>query len=48
MFNRSPSTGWVIFQEVVETQKKFMRDLTVIDEDWLLESAPHYYQRKGK
>lgn len=45
MFNRSPSTKWVIFHEVVETQKRFIRDLTVIEEDWLLELAPHYYQR---
>lgn len=45
MFNRSPSTKWVIFHEVVETQKLFIRDLTVIEEDWLLELAPHYYQR---
>lgn len=45
MFNRSPSTKWVIFHEVIETQKRFIRDLTVIEEDWLLELAPHYYQR---
>lgn len=45
LFNRTPKTKWVIFQEVVETQKRFMRDLTIIEEDWLLEVAPHYYQR---
>ncbi len=32
MFNRVPSTKWVIFHEVIETTKRFMRDLTVIDE----------------
>ncbi|KAL7422216.1 hypothetical protein Q5752_002862 [Cryptotrichosporon argae] len=47
MFTRQPSTGWVIFHEVVETTKSFMRDLTVVDEDWLVELAPHYYQFKG-
>lgn len=47
LFNRSPPTKWVIFHEVVETQKRFIRDLSVIEEDWLLELAPHYYQRKG-
>jgi ATP-dependent RNA helicase DDX35 len=45
LFTRSPSTKWVIFQEVVETQKRFMRDLTVIEEDWLTELAPKYYRR---
>lgn len=47
MFTRQPSTGWVIFHEVVETTKSFMRDLTVVDEEWLVELAPHYYQFKG-
>lgn len=39
MFTRQPSTGWVIFHEVVETTKSFMRDLTVVEEDWLVELA---------
>ncbi|BEJ12894.1 hypothetical protein CspHIS471_0300680 [Cutaneotrichosporon sp. HIS471] len=47
MFTRQPSTGWVIFHEVIETTKSFMRDLTVVEEDWLVELAPHYYQFKG-
>lgn len=48
LFNRSPSTKWVIFHEVVETQKRFMRDLTVIEEEWLPELAPHFYERRTK
>ncbi|WVO12762.1 hypothetical protein L204_100370 [Cryptococcus depauperatus] len=47
MFTRQPSTGWVIYHEVIETTKSFMRDLTVIDEDWLVELAPHFYRFKG-
>jgi ATP-dependent RNA helicase DDX35 len=39
MFTRQPSTGWVIFHEVVETTKSFMRDLTVVEEEWLVELA---------
>lgn len=39
MFTRQPSTGWVIFHEVIETTKSFMRDLTVVDEEWLVELA---------
>ncbi|QSL64549.1 hypothetical protein MERGE_001850 [Pneumocystis wakefieldiae] len=42
MFNRK--TDWVIFNEVLETKKKiFMRDITTIKREWLLELAPHYY-----
>ncbi|RSH91219.1 hypothetical protein EHS25_009518 [Saitozyma podzolica] len=47
MFTRQPSTGWVIFHEVLETTKSFMRDLTVIEEEWLVELAPHFYTFKG-
>ncbi|ODN84690.1 hypothetical protein L202_00583 [Cryptococcus amylolentus CBS 6039] len=47
LFTRQPSTGWVIYHEVLETTKSFMRDLTVIDEDWLVELAPHFYKFKG-
>lgn len=39
MFTRQPSTGWVIYHEVVETTKSFMRDLTVVEEEWLVELA---------
>lgn len=39
MFTRQPSTGWVIYHEVIETTKSFMRDLTVVDEEWLVELA---------
>lgn len=39
MFTRTASTGWVIYHEVIETSKSFMRDVTVIDEEWLVELA---------
>ncbi|KAG0633351.1 P-loop containing nucleoside triphosphate hydrolase protein [Tuber brumale] len=43
MFNRK--ADWVVFHEVVETGKKtFIRDVTVIEKDWLLEYAPGFYQ----
>ena len=43
MFNRK--TKWVIFHEVVETGDKiYIRDLTVIEESWLTEIAPHFYE----
>ncbi|XP_055933359.1 probable ATP-dependent RNA helicase DHX35 [Argiope bruennichi] len=35
---------WVIFNEVLHTTKEYMRDITVIEPQWLYELAPHYYQ----
>lgn len=46
LFTRVPSTGFVIFHEVIETTKRFMREITVIEQDWLPELAPHYYSFK--
>ena len=34
----------VVFNEVVQTTKDFMRDVTVINPDWLCELAPDFYQ----
>ncbi|TPX58828.1 hypothetical protein SpCBS45565_g07893 [Spizellomyces sp. 'palustris'] len=45
LFRRSPE--WVVYHEVVETTKSFMRDLTVIEPDWLTELAPHFYERRA-
>ncbi|KAH8155842.1 uncharacterized protein LAJ45_00854 [Morchella importuna] len=43
MFNRK--ADWVIFHEVVETgNKTFIRDVTSVQKDWLLEYAPEFYQ----
>lgn len=39
---RSPQ--WVVFNEVIQTSKQYMRDLTVIEPTWLYELAPHFYQ----
>lgn len=36
---------FVIFCELMQTTKLFMKDLTVIKEDWLTELAPHYYHK---
>lgn len=43
MFNRK--ADWVIFHEVMETSNKtFIRDITKIDKQWLLEYAPEFYR----
>ncbi|XP_018090692.1 probable ATP-dependent RNA helicase DHX35 [Xenopus laevis] len=36
--------NWVLFSEVVQTSKYYMRDVTAVDSTWLLELAPHFYQ----
>lgn len=35
----------VIFNEVVQTSKYYMRDVTAVESSWLVELAPHYYKQ---
>nr|CAD1819445.1 unnamed protein product [Ananas comosus var. bracteatus] len=37
---------WVIYHELVLTTKEFMRQVTELKPEWLVEIAPHYYQLK--
>jgi pre-mRNA-splicing factor ATP-dependent RNA helicase DHX16 len=39
-----PPARWVVYHELVETTKEYMRQVTEIKPEWLLEIAPHYYQ----
>ncbi|XP_045825169.1 pre-mRNA-splicing factor ATP-dependent RNA helicase DEAH1-like isoform X1 [Trifolium pratense] len=48
-----PSSGlaqilprWVVYHELVLTTKEYMRQITELKPEWLLEIAPHYYQQK--
>jgi HrpA-like RNA helicase len=34
---------WVVYNEFVLTSRNFIRDVTIINPEWLLEIAPHYY-----
>ncbi|XP_066598205.1 probable ATP-dependent RNA helicase DHX35 isoform X2 [Prorops nasuta] len=36
---------WILFSEILQTNKIYMRELTVIQPEWLLELAPHFYER---
>uniref|UniRef100_A0A3B5KEU0 RNA helicase n=1 Tax=Takifugu rubripes TaxID=31033 RepID=A0A3B5KEU0_TAKRU len=36
---------WVVFNEVVQTSKYFMRDVTAVESSWLVELAPHFYKQ---
>lgn len=35
---------WVIYHEVLQTSKEYMRDITKIDPSWLYTLAPQYYE----
>ncbi|CRK91123.1 CLUMA_CG004811, isoform A [Clunio marinus] len=37
--------SWIVFAEVLHTTKLFVKDITVIDSRWLLELAPHYFDK---
>ncbi|CAN0910231.1 Pre-mRNA-splicing factor ATP-dependent RNA helicase DEAH1 [Linum grandiflorum] len=48
-----PSSGlsqsvprWVVYHELVLTTKEYMRQVTEVKPEWLVEIAPHYYQLK--
>lgn len=34
---------WILFHELVETTKEFVRTVTVVKPEWLSELAPHFY-----
>ncbi|XP_076376385.1 putative ATP-dependent RNA helicase DHX35 isoform X1 [Megalopta genalis] len=36
---------WLLFCEVLQTNKTYMKDITVIQSEWLLELAPHFYEK---
>lgn len=42
LFNKSPE--WVIYHELVLTTKEYMRNILVIDANWLIELAPAFYK----
>ena len=37
--------SWVVFAEMVHTNRILMRDVTVIEPSWLEILAPHYYEK---
>ncbi|GBM68895.1 ATP-dependent RNA helicase DHX8 [Araneus ventricosus] len=42
LFNRQPE--WVVYHEVVQTTKEYMREVTTIDPKWMVEFAPAFYK----
>ncbi|KAH1235411.1 hypothetical protein AAZX31_08G000300 [Glycine max] len=37
---------WVVYHELVLSTKEYMRQVTELKPEWLVEIAPHYYQLK--
>ncbi len=35
----------VVFNELVQTSKYYMRDVTAVESSWLVELAPHFYKQ---
>ena len=46
LFNSKPSC--VLFNELVKTNKTYVRDVSVISASWLLEQNPAYFKSKLK
>ncbi|KAL3042398.1 hypothetical protein OYC64_020357 [Pagothenia borchgrevinki] len=44
LFQGKPA--YVVFNELLHTSRCYMRDLCLVDADWLLEAAPEYFGRK--
>ncbi|PKI82594.1 hypothetical protein MVES_003418 [Malassezia vespertilionis] len=44
LFTRASPSRYVLYQEVTHTTKAMIRDIAVIEQAWLLEIAPHYYE----
>ena len=42
LFNRQPD--WVIYLELVQTTKEYMREVTACDPKWLVEFAPAFFK----
>lgn len=37
---------WVVYHELVLTSKEYMRIVSEIKSEWLVEIAPHFYSKK--
>ncbi|KAE8287995.1 putative ATP-dependent RNA helicase DHX33 [Larimichthys crocea] len=43
---RDAKPAYVVFNELLHTSRCYMRDLCLVDADWLLDAAPEYFGRK--
>jgi len=45
MFGRNPAPKTVVYTELLTTKKTYIRGVTQIREDWLMEVAPNFFQK---
>ena len=43
LFNKGPQ--WVVYHELVQTSKEYMREVCTVDPKWLTEVAPNFYKQ---
>ncbi len=43
VLDKNAKHDWILFQDFVLTSKNYVRSVTVVRLEWLLELAPHYY-----
>lgn len=44
MFGRNPAPKCVVYTELLTTKKTYIRGVTQVREDWLVEVAPHFFK----
>lgn len=47
LFSVRPRPRCILFNEMVKTNKRYMRDCCVLNPDWLAEDVPHYFARSA-
>ena len=45
LFGKSPQ--WVVYHELVQTTKEYMREVSTIDPKWLIEVAPRFFKESN-
>lgn len=46
LFKEVPPPRYLLYYELVETSKNYMRNVMSIQSEWLMEVAPHYFNRE--
>lgn len=47
MFNVKPPPRFILYNELVLTSKEYARNVMEIESGWLIEAAPHYYDKSA-
>lgn len=44
LYKIDPLPRWLVYHQLQYTQKEYMREVIIVDPEWLIEIAPHYYR----